>query len=142
MSRMTLQLHNALKATLMRVAALHPGGVLIYGIDNINQQTFCKLIKIETNIKKLLACTRIEIRGIGYHPEVEANLVTWLKDHIRAPSMEPFCNGLLSPHNWLKYNIAGDLQLLHLGVAKVDYFMILRGEHLRYFRDRAFNSKP
>lgn len=142
MNRMNLQLRNALKATLMRVAALHPGGILIYGIDHINQQTFCKLIKLETNIKKLLACTRIEIRGIGYHPLVEENLVTWLKAHIKAPSMEPFCNSLLSPHNWLKYNIAGDLQLLHLGVAKVDYFMILKDEHLRYFRDRAFNNKP
>ncbi len=85
MSRMTLQLHNALKATLMRVAALHPGGVLIYGIDNINQQTFCKLIKLEANIKKLLACTRIEIKGIGYHPDVEANLVTWLKGPHKSP---------------------------------------------------------
>ena len=141
MSKMTLQLHNALKATLMRVAALHPGGILMYGIDNINQQTFCKLVKIENNIKKLLACTRIEIRGIGYHPQVEEKFVAWLKAHVRTPSMNPFCNGLLSPHNWLKYNIAGDLQLLHLGIAKVDYFMILKYEHLRYFRDRAFNKQ-
>ena len=50
MSKMNLQLRNALKATLMRVAALHPGGVLMFGIDNINQQTFCKLVKIEANI--------------------------------------------------------------------------------------------
>ena len=142
MSKMNLQLHNALKATLMRVAALHPGGVLMYGIDNINQLTFCKLVKVEANINKLLGCTRIEIRGIGYHPEVEENLVTWLKAHIRAPSMEPFCNSLLSPHNWLKYNIAGDLQLLHLGIAKIEYFMILKNEHLRFFRNQAFNSKP
>ena len=139
MSKMNLQLRNALKATLMRVAALHPGGVLMYGIDHMNQQTFCKLVKVEANIKKLLACTRIEIRGIGYHPQVEANLVAWMKDHIRAPSMVPFCNSLFSAHNWLKYNIAGDLQLLHLGIAKVDYFMILKEEHLRYFRDKAFN---
>lgn len=141
MNKMNLQLRNALKATLMRVAALHPSGILMYGIDNINQQTFCKLVKVEANIKKLLACTRIEIRGIGYNPEVEENLVNWLKGHIRAPSMEPFCNSLLSPHNWLKYNIAGDLQLLHLGVAKIDYFMILKDEHLRYFRDKAFNHQ-
>ena len=139
MNKMNLQLRNALKATLMRIAALHPDGVLVYGIDHINQQTFCNLIKIETNIMKLLECTRIEIRGIGYHPVVEQNFVTWLKDHIRAPSKEPFCNSLLSAHNWLKYNIAGDLQLLHLGVAKIDYFMILKNEHLRYFRDKAFN---
>lgn len=141
MSKMNLQLRNAIKATLMRVAALHPGGVLMYGIDHMNQQTFCKLVKVEANIKKLLACTRIEIRGIGYHPQVEANLVAWMKDHIRAPSMEPFYNSLFSAHNWLKYNIAGDLQLLHLGVAKVDYYIILKDEHLRYFRDKAFNHQ-
>lgn len=140
MSKMNLQLRNALKATLMRVAALHPGGILMYGVDHINQQTFCKLVKVEANIKKLLACTRIEIRGVGYNPQVEEKFVTWLKTHIRNPSMEPFCNGLLSPHNWLKYNIAGDLQLLHLGVAKIDYYMILKDEHLRYFRGKAFNK--
>lgn len=141
MSKMTLQLHNALKATLMRVAALHPGGVLMFGIDNINQQTFCKLIKVEANIKKLLACTQIDIRGMGYNPQVEEKFVEWIKAHIKPPSMEPFCNSLLSPHNWLKYNIAGDLQLLHLGVAKIEYYMILRYEHLRYFRDKAFNHQ-
>lgn len=140
MSKMTLQLHNALKATLMRVAALHPGGVLMYGIDHINQQTFCKLIKIENNIKKLLECTRIDIRGMGYNPKVEEKFVEWLKNHIKPPSMEPFCNSLLSPHNWLKYNIAGDLQLLHLGVAKIDYFIILKDEHLRFFRNKAYNT--
>lgn len=140
MSKMTLQLHNALKATLMRVAALHPGGVLMYGIDHLNQQTFCKLVKIETNIKKLLGCTQIDIRGMGNNPQVEEKFVEWLKTHIKSPSMEPFCNSLLSPHNWLKYNIAGDLQLLHLGIAKIDYFLILKDEHLRYFRDKAFNK--
>ena len=41
MSKMTLQFRNALKATLMRVAALYPGGVLMYDIDHVNQQTFC-----------------------------------------------------------------------------------------------------
>lgn len=142
MSKMTLQLRNALKATLMRVAALHPGGVLMFGIDNINQQTFCKLVKVEANIKKLLACTRIEIRGMGNNPQVEEKFVEWIKAHIKPPSMEPFCNSLLSPHNWLKYNIAGDLQLLHLSVAKIDYFMILKDEHLRFFRKQAFNNKP
>lgn len=142
MNKMNLQLRNALKATLMRVAALHPDGVLMYGIDNINQQTFCKLVKIEANIKKLLECTRIDIRGMSYNPQVEEKFVEWIKAHIKPPSMEPFCNSLLSPHNWLKYNIAGDLQLLHLGVAKIEYFMILKDEHLRYFRDKAFNNKP
>lgn len=139
MSKMTLQLHKALKATLQRVAELHPEGVLMFGIDNINQQTFCQIVKINNNIKKLLSCTLIEIKGIGFYSQVEEKFVTWLKSHIRTPSGVPFCNSLLSPHNWLKYNIAGDLNILHLAVANIHYYMILKEEHLKFFRYKAFN---
>lgn len=141
MGRMTLQLNNALKATLCRVAELHPDGVLMYGIDGINQQTFCQLVKINKNMKRLLGCTQIEIKGVGFYTQVEEKFVTWLKSHIRTPSEVPFCNSLLSPHNWLKYNIAADLNILHLGVANIDYYMILKEEHLRLFRHKAFKSK-
>lgn len=123
----------------MRVAALHPGGVLIYGEDQVNKQNFCKLIQLGRNLSKLLACTRIDIKSIGHNPQVEEKFVTWLKSHVRTPSLEPFCNALLSPHNWLRYNIAPDLHCLHLGIAKVDYYMILKDEHLRYYRNKAFN---
>lgn len=140
MGRMTLQLNNALKATLCRVAELHPDGVLMYGVDGINQQTFCQLVKINKNIKRLLGCTQIEIKGVGFYSQVEEKFVTWLKAHIRTPSGVSFCNSLLSPHNWLKYNIAADLNILHLGVANIDYYMILKEEHLRYFRNLAFNA--
>ena len=140
MSKMNTNLRNALKATLNRVAELHPDGVLMCGIDYINQQTFCKLIKVERNLKKLLSCSSIEIRGIGYSPSVENMFVTWLKVNIQAKTKEPFCNNLLSPHNWLRYNIAGDLQILQLSVAKKEYYMILKDEHLRYFRNKAFNQ--
>lgn len=140
MSRMNTNLRNALKATLNRVAELHPDGVLMCGIDYINQQAFCKLIKVERNLKKLLSCSRIEIRGIGYSPSVEKMFVSWLKANIQAKTKEPFCNNLLSPHNWLRYNIAGDLQILQLSVAKKEYYMILKDEHLRYFRNKAFNQ--
>lgn len=140
MGRMTLQLNNALKATLCRVAELHPDGVLMYGVDGINQQTFCQLVKINKNIKRLLGCTQIEIKGVGFYSQVEEKFVTWLKSHIRTPSGVPFCNSLLSPHNWLKYNIAADLNILHLGVANIDYYMILKEEHLRLFRNKAFNK--
>lgn len=139
MGRMTLQLHKALKATLQRVDELHPNGVLMFGVDNINQQTFCQIVKINNNIKRLLACTHIDIKGIGFYSQVEAKFVSWLKEHIRTPSGIQFCNSLLSSHNWLKYNIAGDLNILHLGVAKIDYFMILKEEHVRLFRNKAFN---
>lgn len=140
MGRMTLQLNKALKATLCRVAELHPYGVLMYGVDDINQQTFCQLVNINKNMKRLLGCTMIDIRGVGFYSKVEEKFVTWLKAHIRTPSGIPFCNSLLSPHNWLKYNIAADLNILHLGVAKIDYYMILKEEHLRLFRNKAFNN--
>lgn len=141
MSRMTLQLHKALRATLQRVAELHPDGVLMFGIDNINQQTFCQIVKINNNIKRLLACTHIDIKGVGFYSKVEEKFVSWLKEHIRTPSGASICNSLLSPHNWLKYNIAGDLSILHLGVANIDYYMILKEDHLRLFRQKAFNNK-
>lgn len=139
MDKLSLSQRSALKATLLRVAALHPEGVLMCGIDRINEQSFCKLIQLGRNISKLLACTRIEIKAIGSNPQIEEKFVSWLKNHVRTPSMVPFCNTLLSPHNWLRYNIAADLFCLHLGIAGIDYYMILKDEHLRYYRDKAFN---
>ena len=136
---MTLSQRSALKATLMRVAALHPKGVLMYGEDHINEQSFCSMIQLGRNLSKLLACTRIDIKGIGCNPQIEEKFVAWLKSHVRTPTMEPFCNTLLSPHNWLRYNISADLYCLHLGIARVDYYMILKDEHLRFFRNKAFN---
>lgn len=136
---MTLSQRSALKATLMRLAALHPKGVLMYGEDHINEQSFCSMIQLGRNLSKLLACTRIDIKGIGSNPQIEEKFVAWLKSHVRTPSLEPFCNALLSPHNWLRYNIAPDLHCLHLGIAEIDYYMILKEEHLRFFRNKAFN---
>ena len=140
MAKMNLKLMNALRATLNRVALLHPDGVLMCGVNNISKQTFCHLIKLERNLLKLLSCTRIDIKGIGNYPQVEKQMVEWMKKHIRTPSRESFCNNLLAPGNWLKYNIAGDLHLLHLGIAEKEYWMILKEEHLRYFRNLAFNN--
>lgn len=136
---MSLSQRSALKATLMRVAALHPHGVLMYGEDHINEQSFCSVIQLGRNLSKLLACTRIDIKGIGNNPKIEEKFVSWLKSHVRTTSMVPFCNTLLSAHNWLRYNIAADLYCLHLGIAEIDYYMILKDEHLRFFRDKAFN---
>lgn len=136
---MSLKQRSALKATLMRVAALHPKGVLMCGIDNISGQSFCKLIQLGRNLSKLLSCSRIDIKSIGHNPQIEEKFVAWLKSHVRTPSMEPFCNTLLSPHNWLRYNISAHLYCLHLGIARVDYYMILKDEHLRFFRNKAFH---
>lgn len=139
MDKLSLKQRSALKATLLRVAALHPNGVLMYGEDSINGQSFCKLIQLGHNLSKLLACSRIDIKAIGNNPQIEEKFVAWLKNHVRTPSMVPFCNTLLSPHNWLRYNIAADLFCLHLGVANIDYYMILKDEHLRFYRNKAFN---
>lgn len=139
MDKLSLRQRSALKATLMRVAALHPHGVLMYGEDHINEQSFCSVIQLGRNLSKLLACTRIDIKAIGHNPLVEEKFVAWLKSHVRTPSRVSFCNAMLSPHNWLRYNIAPDLHCLHLGIAKVDYYMILTDEHLRFFRSKAFN---
>lgn len=135
---MTLSQRSALKATLMRVAALHPHGVLMYGENHINEQSFCSVIQLSRNLSKLLACTRIDIKGIINNPKIEEKFVSWLKSHVRTPSIVPFCNTLLSPHNWLRYNIAADLYCLHLGIAEIDYYLILKDEHLRFFRNKAF----
>ena len=118
MVKMNLKLMNALRATLNRVASLHPDGVLMCGINHISKQTFCHLIKLEKNLLKLLSCTSIDIKGIGNYPQVEKQMVEWMKKHIRTPSRETFCNNLLAPGNWLKYNIAGDLHLLHLEIGR------------------------
>lgn len=140
MAKMNLKLMNALRATPNRVASLHPNGVLMYEVNNISKQTFCHLIKLEKNLLKLLSCNRIDIKGTGNYPQVEKQMVEWMKKHIRTPSGETFCNNLLAPRNWLKYNIAGDLHFLHLGIAEKEYWMILKEEHLRYFRNLAFNN--
>lgn len=140
MVKMNLKLMNALRATLNWVASLHPNGVLMYGVNHISKQTFCHLIKLEKNLLKLLSCNRIDIKGTGNYPQVEKQMVEWMKKHIRTPSGETFCNNLLAPGNWLKYNIAGDLHLLHLEIAKKEYWMILKEEHLRFFRKLAFNN--
>lgn len=118
MAKMNLKLMNALRATLNRVASLHPNGVLMCGINHISKQTFCHLVRLEKNLLKLLSCTNIDIKGTGNYPQAEKQMVEWIKKHIRTPSGESFCDNLLAPGNWLKYNIAGDLHLLHLGIAK------------------------
>ena len=140
MAKMNLKLMNALRATLNRVASLHPNGVLMCGINHISKQTFYHLVRLEKNLLKLLSYTNIDIKGTGNYPQAEKQMVEWIKKHIRTPSGESFCNNLLAPGNWLKYNIAGDLYFLHLGIAEKEYWMILKEEHLRYFRDKAYNN--
>lgn len=138
MNKITLRIHNALKSTLQELASANPQGVLVYGINNLTQDTFCKKVDIMRCIKRLLSCTRVEIKALGHYPLIEESFVTWLKNHIRTPVTD-FCN-LASAHNWLKYNINSRLNCLKLSVGKVDYYMILREEWLIKFRESAFKK--
>lgn len=140
MGKVTLKIRKALEGTLRKLAADCKEGVLCFGTNEVSQEQFCKCINLAKAETRLLSCTRLDIRGIGHYSQVEHHLVKWLKSHIRLPPGRTFCN-LVSPHNWLRYNINADLNILHLGIAKVDYYIILRSEYTTYFRQLAF-SKP
>lgn len=139
MGKMTLSLHNALKSTLAILQDSCKNELLILGEDNLNQRTFCKPIKIDKAAKRLLSCTRIEIRGLGHFTKQEAKLVDWLKNHVWIPTNNVWSN-MATAHNWLKYNVANNLSCLHLGIGKIDYYIILREEYLLHFRKIAFKK--
>lgn len=137
---MTLRMHNALKSTIALLQASCKAGILVYGVDNINQKTFCQPISLAKAAKKLLSCQGIEIRGIGYYKEAEEKMVNWIKQNIRLPTNAIWAN-IASPHNWLRYSVAPDLSCLKLSRGKIDYYLILREEHLSHFRRCAFGKK-
>lgn len=136
---MTLRMHQALKSTLALMQDKCKGGILCYGANKATQETFCKPIGLAKAAKRLLSCTRIEIRSIGYYTDVESKFVEWLKYHIRLPTNMVWSN-MASPDNWLKYNVAENLQILNVGIGHVDYYLIMRDEYLIYFRNKAFNK--
>lgn len=137
MGKMTLRMHQALKATLDLIQYKCQDGILCYGANTATQETFCKPIAIAKASKRILSCTRIEIRGIGYYTNIESKFVEWLKNHIRLPTNTVWSN-MASPHNWLKYNVADNLSILNVGIGHVDYYIIMRDEYLQYFRYKAF----
>lgn len=137
MGKMTLKLHNALKATLAHLQDTLKYNILVYGKDSLNSKAFCQPISLQKAARRLLSCTRIDIKQVGFNPAIEQKIVEWLKAHIRFPTNRHWCN-LVSAHNWLKYNIAEDLYILHLGIAHIDYYVVLREEYIRYFRSSAF----
>lgn len=136
MGKMTLRLHNALKSTLKELASTCPNGVLTFGANNLTQETFCKPIDLIKHAKRMLECTRIEIKGLGAYPIIEESFVAWFKAHIRTP-VSDYCS-LVSAHNWLRYNIGPNLSCMKLSIGKVDYYLILREEWLAHFRQIAF----
>lgn len=137
MGRMTLNMHNALKSTLKKLTSTCKNGLLVYGSNNLTKETFCKKIDIVKNMKRLLSCTRIEIRGLGFYTQVEKHFVAWIKENVRLPTQQIWCN-LASAHNWLKYNVSDNLYCMKLSIGKIDYYMILREEWLIEFRNIAF----
>lgn len=138
---MKLNLRNALKSTLIELAS-KTRKVLVFGEDRINQQTFCHPIDILKNRLRLLSCTAIEIRSIGYFPNAERNIVNWLKEHITRPnSVSKSWWNICNNNNWLKYNIADDICIMKLDIAEISYYIVLRHDMMLHFRKVAFNKK-
>lgn len=135
---MRLREFNALKATLDYLALLNPKGVLMVGEDGCSLQSFCCPISLVKAKSKLLGCTQLEIRAIGHYIDVESKVVTWLKRNIKLPPGRCWWN-MVSPSNWLKYNITHDLYILHLSVAHKHYYICMRQEHVLYYRQHSFS---
>lgn len=137
---MKYQQMKGLKATLDYLALLNPQGILIFGKDEINDRTFCQPISMMKARLKLLSCTQIEIRGIGFFTEAEAYIVAWLKAHIRLPPGRQWWN-LCSPSQWLRYNFAQDLYIMHLSIAKKHYYICMRRDYVIYYRQKTFRNE-
>lgn len=135
---MRLREYNALKATLDYLALLNPEGVLMVGEDRCFQRSFCYPISLAKAKSKLLGCTHLEIRAVGHYIDVESKVVAWLQRNIRLPPGRCWWN-MVSPSNWLKYNIAADLYILHLSVAHRHYYICMRQEHVLYYRQQSFS---
>lgn len=140
MVKMKLNLRNALKSTLLELTS-KTRKVLVFGEDRINKKTFCYPVDILRNRLRLLACTSIEIRSIGYYPHAERNIVNWLKEHIPKPtSISQSWWNICNNHNWLKYNIADDICIMKLDIAEISYYIVLRHDMMLHFRQVAYNK--
>lgn len=137
---MSFNQHNALRATFANLLSLNHYTLLVCGCNAATQDEFCKLIDLRAAARRLLSCTRISIRGIGFWGQIESKFVKWFQAHARTQVAEHFCN-LLSPHNWLKYNISPDLVCMQLGVGRVNYYILLRSEWLQVYRRVAFGDR-
>lgn len=140
MSRMKFRQYRALKATLDMLANKCSKGILIYGINTIEQTSFCKLIDLRKAAKRLLSCTSIEIRGIDHYLAAEKAFAAWLQANVKLPG-NPRWGYLASPHNWFRNNFAEDLNILKLSIAHTEYYLILREEHLLYIRKQLFSPR-
>lgn len=138
MKRMTFASMAALRAALMNLVEKPPGKVLIYGCKGA-QRTFCKSIHILRNIKRLCSCSRLEIRGIGFYPEVEKAYVAYLKEQLtqKAASWWNCC----SAHNWLRYNVSDKLNIVALHLSSVSYYVLVDDAFVKDFRKCKYGKK-
>lgn len=138
MKRMTFASMTALRAALMNLAEKPPGSALIYGCKG-TQRTFCKSVNILRNIKRLCSCSRIEIRGVGFYPDAEKAFVDYLKEQLprKAASWWNCC----SAHNWLRYNMGSQLNIVALLLSSVSYYILVDNTFVQDFRKIKFGKK-
>lgn len=135
MAKITIKTRNALKSALYGLMELSKN-ILVYGVNHATQDMFCKPINIAKAYNRLLSCTSMEIHQLGYYVEVEKTIVEWLKNHIRCPTETKVWWSMVSPGNWIKYNIDKDLYILRLGVGTTYYYIVIRREILTLFRQQ------
>lgn len=138
MKRMTFASMTALRAALMNLAEKPPGLALIYGRKGA-QHTFCKSVNILRNIKRLCSCSGLEIRGVGFYPEVEKAFVAYLKEQLpqKAASWWNCC----SAHNWLRYNVNDKLNIVALHLSSVSYYILVDNDFVTDYRKIKFGKK-
>lgn len=133
MAKITIKTRNALKSALYGLMELSKS-ILVYGVNHTTQDCFCKPINIAKAYNRFISCTSMEIHHLGYYVEVEKAIVDWLKNHIRCPTETRVWWSMVSPGNWIKYNIDKDLYILKLGVANTHYYIVLKQEIVTQFR--------
>ena len=111
----------------------------MYGNNTLSGDSFCKRINLARAKIKLLSCANLEIRSLDYYTDVEDKMITWMKNNMVLPANR-FWWSMASAHNWLKYNFASDLYIIHLSLAHTHYYMCVRDEYLRYFRMQAYGT--
>lgn len=138
MKKMTFASMTALKVALMKLAEKPSGRALIYGCKGA-KQTFCKSVNILRNIKRLCSCSHLEIRGVGFFPDAEKAFVTYLKEQLpqRAASWWNCC----SAHNWLRYNLGSQLNIVALHLSSVSYYILVDNAFVQDYRKIKYGRK-
>lgn len=134
---MDLRLRGALKVLLSNWKGNLDDTLLCVGVDTINDYHFCKTISIAKAEKRFLSCSNMEIHSLGFYPHIEKDFALWLKDNFSLPNAKTFPS-IMDPTKWLSYNFANNLYILCLNISHIYYYILLREEYLKVFRDTAF----